>query len=1332
MAQFCALFTIAFTLPNNQFYHQEYKYKTSASSYRNNELQQQNDDEGYMSKHGDLEGRTIPIVQSHSQRSEYINPKLRDGYITPNSNSYYNGDTSEGYMDVDSTMGVNAGLMNNLNGYGPGYGYSGANRNSYSYGGTYGSYSVPSNLRSIAQQLQEDYARQLQHYQYGYNRDFSTLEQELRQNVTQRLQEALMNRYGSQSIRSGLSYSINNGRVLPTANYEHQELLDLQRQMENELISQLRRQYYSQSSYQSGMNSNYQRYSTSTSTPRPYTSYTTHVPIYAPTYTSTTTGRIPVYAAPYAAYSSTAQRESITNIATRVQSDLDSRLNTILDNLTRNRQYGDFSSLSSRLENELRTNISYLLDREIQRIYGNQIQRDGYMYSALPNGNYDTQYNYNIRDLENLKRQMENNLLTKLNRDLGRYTTTSNLSNQSGYLQNRYTDYSTNNLGSNYYSTSGDVRGDAGHTSRPSSPHLIPLITGTKSHKSYNYQSTYGTSGISANTISELQSQLQNDLSRQLQAALNRNRYGYSSYGPRNYQVSFQELSDELNRNLTRQLNELQSRYSTSDYSSYSTQQFDDLRNQLQNNLMRELQQGLQHSYSSSSSYSASSSSSSSNYRPVRANTAESYPSPLDCLGQYGHAVYKRSPVYYRPQYISSPYASNQFLQSQRSYYQPVDEDLTQQQEEPGFENLQIGGQQQIEDLDLTQQQEDDFEALNLKSTEKPRQQEESFEKLQIGSQHQTHNDFKPQFQQIEDLSLTQQQEEPSFEKLQNGNQDSDLTQQQQEDDFKPLSLRSTERTIDLSQQQEENNFERLQIGSQQQIQDDFKPQSQQVEEIDLTQQQEEPGFEKLQIGSQQQIEGLTQQQQEDDFKALNLKTTERTNHLPQQEEENKFEKFQIGSQQKLDDSDLTQLQQQEYDFDRVPPQLSTHQFQEQVEDVHQHTDSYSGRVPAQISQNQVEESDLTQQQEEPGFEKLQVGNQQQLEDNFGQQLVENVDLTQQQEEPGFGKLQIGSHQQLPAQISQNQVEEQDLTQQQEEPGFENLQLASQQQVEDGFGQLEVGHYSKPNQQVETFETTKQLEDSQKHNKNLDLTQQQEQDGFDKLQTGSQNWQQELRPNQVDDVNLTQQQEIDDGFGKFEVENQRQTTEEESVYTTQVNEEITESSTLSTSTRRQPTNIDREFLAKIERENDMLIEMIRQRALENQRRAYQSQHYYQDSYNSHYYNPNQHYHSRTYSSPYSGRSTYQAVPQEVDTVYHRAEVQKPVEIETANTVEILEPIEADLHTPTHVKSEHLARDDNVNEESTEIPTTTQTPGFWKRLGNKISTGAKSLKEKIVG
>lgn len=71
----CSVLALGAAKPNGYF-HQEYSYKSSQASYKNNELQHKKDDAGFYSKDGDLEGRVKPKVTSDSQHSEYTNPKL--------------------------------------------------------------------------------------------------------------------------------------------------------------------------------------------------------------------------------------------------------------------------------------------------------------------------------------------------------------------------------------------------------------------------------------------------------------------------------------------------------------------------------------------------------------------------------------------------------------------------------------------------------------------------------------------------------------------------------------------------------------------------------------------------------------------------------------------------------------------------------------------------------------------------------------------------------------------------------------------------------------------------------------------------------------------------------------------------------------------------------------------------------------------------------------------------------------------------------------------------------------------------------------------------------
>lgn len=240
------------------------------------------------------------------------------------------------------------------------------------------------------------------------------LERELRQNLTNRLNTELTNRYGQQSVRGGLSYTISGGRLHSTANYDNQELQDLRAQLENNLLNQLRSQYYQSSSHYQTHQSSQNNYGYST-TIRPV--YYTHYPVsYVPD------NRI--------RYTPISNPESITTIASRVQNQLDTRLNGLLEDV-KNKYFSSSSSYSltnanlilENLRNDLRNNITYLLNENVKNNYGNQIPRDGYMYSVGPSGQTSTEYNYSIKDLENLRSQIERNLIEKLNRDFETYKT---------------------------------------------------------------------------------------------------------------------------------------------------------------------------------------------------------------------------------------------------------------------------------------------------------------------------------------------------------------------------------------------------------------------------------------------------------------------------------------------------------------------------------------------------------------------------------------------------------------------------------------------------------------------------------------------------------------------------------------------------------------------------------------------------------------------------------------------------------------------------------------------------------------------------------------------
>lgn len=107
-----------------------------------------------------------------------------------------------------------------------------------------------------------------------------------------------------------------------------------------------------------------------------------------------------------------------------MQTSLNEQLNRILEDVqrqyfTENSRYNTFNSDSvlDRLKQEVRSNLSQALDQEVKRQFGSQLERNGYMFTVGGSGQIGNQYNYNLADLENLRRQVENNLINKLTRD---------------------------------------------------------------------------------------------------------------------------------------------------------------------------------------------------------------------------------------------------------------------------------------------------------------------------------------------------------------------------------------------------------------------------------------------------------------------------------------------------------------------------------------------------------------------------------------------------------------------------------------------------------------------------------------------------------------------------------------------------------------------------------------------------------------------------------------------------------------------------------------------------------------------------------------------------
>ncbi|CAH0552520.1 unnamed protein product [Brassicogethes aeneus] len=1085
----CSALSLALAKPNG-LYHQEYNFKSSSSSYKNNELQHKNDDSGFYSKDGDLEGRIKPKVNAHNEHSEYVNPNSQTHSHT-GVNFGENGEmNSYGRMNAQNQDLYGQNLMveglNGQSGYhgSSGYGGYGSSSSHSNYGSqsSYGS-SMSSSLQSLTARLQAQLEKQLQDAIYENQRSSSysmhssqslqNLEEELRRNLTDNLDQEIRNQYGSQSIKGGYTYSIAGGKVQPTANYRNQDLEDWRRQAERNLISKLQNSYRQSSSSSSSSSNNnyYQPNNYQQSTPRIYSTLypNIHTTTYRPyNYQTTTTSYYTQHneQSQQIRYTPISNPAPLSTIAHNVQGELNEQINEILENVQR--KYFTLTSFSltnfdvvlNRLENELRSNVTYLLDEQLRRNYGNQNLRDGYMFSVGPNGQHSSQHNYSQRDYETLREQVEKNLLQRLKSEFE--------SRKSRYQQNYQS--SSNSYGSSSYGSYGSYGQNEYTSMRPSATNMGSLITagqrGVKGgNNDYRYvqgsrQSGYETSGgVSETDLALLQRQLQEKLSRNLQQAISKSQYssGYSSGSRSNnqqaFQLSLQQLSEELNRNLTRQLDEARSGYGST-YSTYgsgvSESQLAGLRSQLQSDLLRQLQQGLTQSWSSSSSYSASASSS--NYRPVRGfgssgqyvNTMDGEdcqhddPNAYHSHRQRRHSGYRRSYGQYQQQVGQEIEDIGQVIEhddfaslrtDQRGGNQYQVEDVGQVEED--FGKLQVDSQTQGNTF-VGQVVKDDFNSVNT-TNQRRRSQPLGH---QVGSQYQS-NKYVGQQQEVDDIGKFKIGSQSQSNKLVQGSESQTNTNvgQQQED---------------LGQVVEEDSFEKIQVGNQPSSSYSNIHMGQHVGQnnrymlpsttqntVDLGQQIEGDDFGNFQIGSQSQNNKLVQGSE---F-PTNSNVRQQQEDLGQVVEEDSFEKIQVGSQPSRSYSNIHMGQHvgQNNRYMRPSTTQNTVDLGQQIED-----DEFGNfQIGSQSQNNKLVQgsefptnSNVRQQQEDSGqvveedsFDKIQVGVQQSSSHgniHLGQQHVgqnyryryrsttqKTVDLGQQIEgDDEFGRLQVESNRQ--------------------------------------------------------------------------------------------------------------------------------------------------------------------------------------------------------------------------------------------------------------------------------------------------------------------------------
>lgn len=594
------------------YYHQEAEYHSSAASYKNNELQRQNQDDGFYTAHGDLGLKTKPKVNSYSQHSEYVNPKLRNAGNAQSENFDTSGFTSNsdqqdrylaGY--TGSSHGQNAfDTYNQGQSAYRGYQSSALNRASTSYG-------AASNLEDLTRQLQTDLSRQLQNaisnqyresssYSHSASssstqmqQDIRDLEEELKANLTRRLQEVLYQQYGQQRTQGPYSYSSTNDGLRSTANYNNQELNNLKQEVENNLLRQLQQGVRAQYSTHENRNDSFSSFRSHSSDsqrqesnvptygrlyPNLPLSSDSHVqPGYQPHRVRQYPHRQPEEDSSYSNSNiqSSSYRQTLTTIGTTVQNDLSEQINEILEEQERENNRlirlgikPNYDSTLDDLRADLKRNITQQLRNELRRNYGDQDRTGSYSYP----GSSGSTPRYSAEDVENMIQQIQDNLFEKLSYGIRQQK--SRYDEQRAYYVNSQRQSTSNSYAhgnvnyptthSNSYNSDQRRYDTTGYYQTDNPQPVIPLSSGSQtSSGSYRHLSRTQTSGyeVSPNSEAELRNikqQLQDQLSRQLQFAIREEKKQINSYSSSgstpNYQTTLQELTDELKRNLTEKL----------------------------------------------------------------------------------------------------------------------------------------------------------------------------------------------------------------------------------------------------------------------------------------------------------------------------------------------------------------------------------------------------------------------------------------------------------------------------------------------------------------------------------------------------------------------------------------------------------------------------------------------------------------------------------------------------------------------------------------------------------------------------------------------------------
>ncbi|XP_018332034.1 putative uncharacterized protein DDB_G0271606 [Agrilus planipennis] len=824
----CALVVCALGKPEGYF-HQQMQYSRKAESYRDNELERSEGDEAFYSKHGDLDGRVQPKVDSHSSHTEYENPKFKNQGTSGSLMYGQEGNSGYGYNNRDYSSRGYGGNLGLSSGYQDASNFdSMASSSSQSrqfasrgYSATGGGYSAGSHagyaivpttnaqLQDMSRRLHEQMSRQLQsairnehqaHSAFSasssssYNNyDFKTLEDEIRQNLTRQFQEALNNQYRSQTASIPYPFTSSGG--------VKQEFEELKSHVEQDLLKELREGVQTQYGYRPAVSY------------RPVLEYRAPAPAPVPAPVP-----VPAYNTKSSSWDSSASYQAgyqsqypqhvsqpvvttvtyvpLTDVTSRVEDTVARNLQSALQEVDRqfNEQSSqvysssssfnvDYSGQLNELTDQLVRNLTETLEDELRKNYGRYEERDSYVY-------VDSRPVFRVNELEEKKEKIRNELIRKLENSFRQKY--NNFVQRASYVKQQQQDQQQSQSHQSYQPVVRPQPLSAGGYSSSSSH---------SASASYNQNSGSYYPSDYQEGLNVVANEVETDLTRQLQSALTeqekqlRHMMSYSQQDRPNYQQTLAELQDELRRNFTNKLDDsLRKHYrvetqsgsyffatgsgSGSQDQQQMQQKLERLRDSLQSQLMQQLERGMAHqqSYYSSSS---SSSSASSGYKSAKLSQ---YPSKSYSQNYGSGLTYEEDcdtqgddPHSYRRSVRSTPDQQQEDVEDlvqETELLQQKDLDkLTQQQENP-----EVFGKLQTNRGDIsTNEQGVQREREEVSSNQPPRPPKRTYPAKQRIHARPVFSFNKPATQADD---LTQQRQEET----------ADLTQQvQQPESIAPL-----------------------------------------------------------------------------------------------------------------------------------------------------------------------------------------------------------------------------------------------------------------------------------------------------------------------------------------------------------------------------------------------------------------------------------------------------------------------------------------------------------------------------------------------------------------